>query len=120
VVDIEMSQSQQEYVKKSLLSEIEESLLKGHGIRNTVQVSVLLFPLSYDSSISRLVYRIWCSVLMTFFLCFLQSDFSNKASETSERDYAIPIQCLRKAIEVGVDPSYAIPKVRISCSIITF
>lgn len=70
MVDIEMSQSQQEYVKKSLLSEIEESLLKGHGIRNTVQVSVLLFPLSYDSSISRLVYRIWCNVLMTFFYVF--------------------------------------------------
>lgn len=41
----------------------------------------------------------------------LQSDYSNKASETSERDFAIPIQSLRKAIETGVDPGYAIPKV---------
>lgn len=67
---------------------------------------------------SRVSHLVQC--IDDVFLCFLQSDFSNKASETSERDYAIPIQCLRKAIEVGVDPSYAIPKVRISCSIITF
>lgn len=41
----------------------------------------------------------------------LQSDFSNKASETSERDYAIPTQCLQKAIDIGLDQNYVVPKV---------
>jgi hypothetical protein len=68
--------SQQDYVKKSLISEIEESLLKGAGIRSNTQ-----------------------------------SDFSCKASETSERDYAIPTPCLRKAMESGFDQSYVVRKV---------
>ena len=34
--------SQEEYIKKSLLNEIEESLLKGAGIRHGAQVSFII------------------------------------------------------------------------------
>ena len=89
-----MASSEQEYVKKSLLSEIEENFLKGSGHRRGDQVC------SAFSDNNFLVIS-----------CTPQKNTSSKASETSERDFALPLSCLRKAMDCGVDSVYDVKKV---------